>query len=49
MNDTAFKKNVKDEKQGELDEINHIACGRYHVMFATSRGELYSCGSNDKG
>lgn len=29
--------------------VVQISCGRWHTLFLTSNGKIFSCGSNDNG
>ena len=32
-----------------LSNVRDISCGRYHSLFLTSEGRVYSCGNNEYG
>lgn len=29
--------------------VKQVSCGRWHTLFLTSDGKIFSCGSNDNG
>jgi len=33
----------------DVDQVQHVACGKYHTVLVTRSGSVFSCGSNDYG
>lgn len=33
----------------DASTVTQISCGRFHTLFLTSTGKVYSCGNNDDG